>query len=270
MKKFFTLAALAFAATALVSCDPDQNKTNKDGENDGPTVRKVLLALPSEINEDNELVSGRTFRYNEDGSLAGVDEVWTDDETGELKSYNLNVTREGNKLTLTTDEGDVEYEWTVNEQGYVIENGDYSYEYDEDGHLIKVIEDWGEGPEVVSICTWENGDMTSWTKEKELDDPNNPGQKIARVKRQTYTDRLNYGGIFTVFTEKSSLKKWMFEAGFFGKPTKHLVKTDKWDNNTEGATFEYRYDPDGYVVAEEKMYGGELDDQTFYFWQSAE
>ena len=73
-----------------------------------------------------------------------------------------------------------------------------------------------------------------------------------------------------MFTEKSSLKKWMFEAGFFGKASKNLVATDKWDDNEQGATFEYRTDDDDYVVAEVKYYGGELDDETYYIWQAAE
>ena len=265
MKKFFTIAAIAFAAIAMTSCNKEQGPNNGD-ENEAPKARKVLLALPSKLDADGNMTSGRTFRYNEDGSLAGVDEVWTNDD-GSLGTWNLNVTRTGDKLTLTTDEGKVEYEWTVNEQGYVVKNGDYSYEYDAEGHLTTVIEDWGEGPQVVSICTWENGNMTSWTKEKELEDEN--GNKVARVKRQTYKEELNEGGIFTVFTEKSSLKKWMFEAGFFGKPSKNLVATDKWDDNEKGAEFEYRTDDDDYVVAEVKYYGGELDDETYYIWQEA-
>ena len=264
MKKFFYVL-MAAAALVAVSCDKNNdNKENDENEGDGPVARKVLLALPTAIDEDNNLVKGRSFRYNEDGSLAGVDEVWTDEETGELMYYNLNVSRTGNKLTLTTDEGDVEYEWEVNEQGYVVKNGDYSYEYDNEGHLTKVIEDWGEGPQVVSICTWENGNMTSWTKEKE-----NEGGS-ARIKRQTYKDTPNIGGIFTVFTEKSSLKKWMFEAGFFGKATKNLVATDKWDDNTDGASFEYRYDEDGYVITETKYWAGEAEGNTYYFWKSLE
>ena len=67
-------------------------------------------------------------------------------------SYNLNVTREGNKLTLTTDEGEVEYEWTVNEQGYVIENGDYSYEYDEDGPETSFIDFYCEKKSNKRVC----------------------------------------------------------------------------------------------------------------------
>lgn len=267
MKKFFYVL-MAAATLAAVSCDKEGNNGNEGEEGNGTGKRKVLLALPSQINDNNELVSGRSFRYNEDGTLAGVDEVWTN-EDGSLGKYNLNVTREGNKLTLVTDEGDVEYEWTVNEQGYVVKNGNYSYEYDAEGHLTKVFEDWGEGPQVVSICTWENGNMTSWTKEDELENEET-GEKYARVKRQTYKEDLNVGGIFTVFTEKSSLKKWMFEAGFFGKASKNLVATDKWDDNEEGATFEYRFDADDYVIAEMKYYGGELDDETYYFWKDAE
>ena len=293
MKKFMTLAAM-FAAVMMgvSSCNPDDTKPvdkpsteqpgNTDTEQPGNTdteepdvqepARKVLLALPSKIDENGNFVKGRQFRYNEDGSLAGIDEAWTNDD-GTLGTWNLDIVRNGNKLQLIDNAAEggpkVEYEWEVNEKGYVVKNGDFSYEYDADDHLVKVIEDWGEGPQVVSICTWENGNMTSWTKEQELENEET-GEKYARVKRQTYKEELNVGGIFTVFTEKSSLKKWMFEAGFFGKASKNLVATDKWDDNEKGAEFEYRTDEDGYVVAEIKYYGGEFDDETYYFWQAAE
>ena len=263
MKKFFTIAAIAFAAIAMTSCNKEQGPNNGD-ENEAPKARKVLLALPSRIDADGNMTSGRQFRYDEAGVLVGIDEVWTNDD-GSLGTWNLDIERSGNTLKLIDKANDnkVEYEWVVNEKGYVVKNGDYTYEYDSEDHLVKVIEDWGEGPQVVSICTWENGNMTSWTREGEAEDGG------ARVKRQTYKEELNEGGIFTCFTEKSSLKKWMFEAGFFGKPSKNLVATDKWDDRDKSAEFEYRTDDDNYVVAEVKYYGGELDDETYYIWQEA-
>ena len=105
--------------------------------------------------------------------------------------------------------------------------------------------------------------MTSWTKEGEAED----GSGNARVKRQTYKSDLNKFGIFTAFTEKSSLKKWMFELGFFGVASKNLVATDKWDDRESGADFEYRTDADGYVVAEVKYWEGAIDDETYYIWK---
>lgn len=269
MKKFFALAAIAFAAIAMVSCEknPDNNKINDD-EN-GTSVRKVLLALPSAIDEDNNFLKGRMFRYDENGVLVGVDETYEQD--GEYLTWNLNITRDGNKLTFTEEDGSVWNEWTINEQGYVTERAEgesvYYYEYDAEGHLTKVYEDWNNtGKSLQSVCTWEDGNMTSWTREGDAED----GSGGPRIKRQTYTEYPNVGGIFTVFTEKGGMKKWMFEAGFFGKSTKNLVKTDKWDDREAGATFDYRFDSDDYVIAEQKFWDGELDDETFYFWKDAE
>jgi hypothetical protein len=59
----------------------------------------------------------------------------------------------------------------------------------------------------------------------------------------------------------------MFELGFFGKPSKNLVATDKWDDKDAGAEFEYRTDDDGYVVAEIKYYDGYLDAESYFFWK---
>lgn len=265
MKKIFMF--MMAAAIAVVSCQKAGDKgTGNDSDNEGATGRKVLLALASEIDEKtNEFVKGRKFRYNADGSLAGVDENWFNEE-GEEEKYILNVTREDNVLTFTNGDGEVEYEFTVNEKGYIVESGDFTFEYDADDHLVKVIEDWGDGPQVQSIITWENGNMTSWTREGDAED----GSGNARVKRQTYKSELNVGGIFTAYTEKGSLKRWMFEAGLCGKASKNLVATDKWDDRDSSAEFEYRYDEDGYVVSETKYYGGELDDQTYFMWQAAE
>lgn len=260
MKKFFYVLMTA-AALVAVSCDKEENKGNNGDETDGPAPRKVLLHLASDLTEDGEFLYGRSFEYNADGKISAVNEI------GDWGEYNLNVTYDGNKVTFTDPaKNEVAYEWTLNEQGYVVKNGDYSYEYDAEGHLTKVIEDWGEGPQVVSICTWENGNMTSWTREGEAEDESGN----ARVKRQTYKEELNVAGIFTAYTEKSSLKKWMFEAGFFGKPSKNLVATDKWDDRESGATFEYRTDDDDYVVAEVKYWEGEVDDETYYIWEAAE
>lgn len=256
MKKFFTLAAIAFAAIAMVSCEKEGNKNNGN-EGEDVVARKVLMHLASELTEDAEFLYGRSFEYDANGKLSAVNEI------GDWGSYNLTVTWNGNKVTFTEDGGEVAYEWTLNDKGYVVAQGDYTYEYDAEGHLTKITEDWGEGPYVASIITWENGNMTSWSKEGENEDGS------ARVKRQTYKTDLNKAGIFTAFTEKSSLKKWMFELGFFGVASKNLVATDKWDDRESGADFEYRFDADGYVVAEVKYWEGEVDDETYYIWQPA-
>ena len=51
MKKFFTIAAIAFAAIAMTSCNKEQGPNNGD-ENEAPKARKVLLATA----QNNDLV----------------------------------------------------------------------------------------------------------------------------------------------------------------------------------------------------------------------
>ena len=266
MKKFLTIAAVAFAAFATVSCDKE-NGTENGGENNAP-VKKVLTALASKVNEQGEMTSGRAFVYNEDGKLAQVNECWVDNkETGELGWYNLNVEWTETGLILKDAEsGNAEYTWTLNAKGYITQsikgNSTYKYEYDADDHLVKVYESYkGAEFELVSVCTWENGNMTSWSKEKYNDDGS------ARVKQQTYKNEPNTAGIFTCFTEKGGTSKWMFELGFFGKPSVNLVATDKWADSDTGAEFEFRTDDDDYVIAEIKYYGGELDDEKYFIWK---
>jgi hypothetical protein len=98
MKKFFTMAAIAFAAFAMVSCDKEGGKT-EGPEDEAPKVRKQLLALPSKIDADGNMTSGRQFRYDEAGVLVGIDEVWTNDD-GTLGTWNLDIERSGNTLKL--------------------------------------------------------------------------------------------------------------------------------------------------------------------------
>ena len=275
MKKFFYVL-MAAAALVAVSCEKNPNEENKNEGEDNTTPKKTLTKIASELNEDYEFLYGYSFTYGEDGKLASVYEV------GDWGEYNLNVVWNGNTVTFKEDandeypEGKVVYTWTIGSNGYVSKcvKGDsvYSYEYDADNHLVKVFEDWGEGNQLVSQCTWENGNMTSWTKEKELENEET-GEKYARVKRQTYKEDVNVAGIFTAFSEKGNLKKWMFSLNFFGKASAQLVATDKWDDAEKDAKFEYRTDDDDYVVAEVKYYMNDdlttykLDDESYYFWE---
>ena len=266
MKKFFYVL-MAAAALVAVSCDKEGNNGNNENEGGNENeVRKVLVHLASNYDETTGPYGGRMFRYNEEGTLIGVDETWLNDD-GSTGIWNLDVEYTDNKVIFKEQEsGNVDREWTVGANGYVssVTKGEtvFTYSYDNDGHLVEI----KENGEVCSVITWENGNLVSWTKEKELKDEAG-NYTIARVKAQTYTNQENVGGVHIVFSEKSSMSRWMYETGLFGKASKNPVATDKWTDSETGATFDYRYDADDYVISVFKYYGEELDDEAYYVWE---
>ena len=284
MKKFFYVL-MAAAALVAVSCDKEGTNGGENGGNEDAATKKVLTAIASKVDEYGNFVKGWKFNYHEDGKVA---EMIEQKEDGSV-DWNLKYSWNGTTVTVNEvwegengpEEG-LYCTYTVGANGYFTEcvkgSTTYWYEYDEEGHLTKIYEDWGEGKTVVSIVTWEDGNMTSWSKEGESKvDENNPGteeepNKITPVKHQTYQTDLNVAGIFTAYPEKGNIKKWMMNLGMFGKPSKNLVDTDKWNYYTSANTaeFEYRTDDDEFVVAEIKFWAGALDDETYFLWETAE
>lgn len=270
MKKFFYVL-MAAAALVAVSCDKENtNNGDENGDENNSPVRKQLVHLTSYITEEGELTGGRKFYYTEDGKISKVAEVWTN-EDGSEGSYDLNVTWEGNKATFDDGEG-TGFIFTIGENGYAVQKDElkdgevsstYTYEYDAEGHLTKVNELYEGQTYAKSVCTWENGNLTSWSDVGAAED----GSGNDRVKRQTYTELLNTCGIHTSYTEKSSLKRWMFEIGLFGKASVNLVAMDKWDDREGGKTFEYRFDEDDYVITETPYWEGEAEKPMYFGWK---
>ena len=231
-----------------------------------PIVNKRLACLANSVADYDEPLSGRTFSYNTEGRLIEVTEF------GDWGTFRTELFYDGANKVDIFEEGDLKRKWVLNDCGYIIlqEKGNsiYEYEYDEDGHLVKVYESYSGNPrEVISNITWEDGNMTSWSKEQELWN-DELGEYVARIKRQTYLPELNVSGIFPAYPERGALSKWMFETGFFGKPSLLLVATDKWDDLTSWAQFVYEYHPvTGDVFAAYKYYDGELDKERFYIWE---
>ena len=228
-------------------------------------ANKRLLYLANSVADYNEPLDGRKFEYDKDGRLVMVTEF------GSWGVWSSELVYDGSNIEILED-GMIARRWTLNDRGYVTvqERGNYiyDYEYDEDDYLVGVYESYSGEPRVlVSNITWEDGNMTSWSREDYRWD-DELGVYVARVKRQTYSSELNVSGIFPAFPEKGGLSRWMFEVGFFGKPSKNLVAVDQWEDASKCAEFVYEYHPvTGDMFAAYKYYGGELDDICYYIWE---
>ena len=241
MKKFFTMAAIALAAVAMVSCDKNSGKEEETKET------KRITAMST----DSEFKGGYTFTYNEEGKLSAVNEVWgvgTEDEG----SYAVEVTVDGNNLTFGS-----EATCTLGSNGFVqtLVKGEktWTLAYNKDNQITTMT----CGEEVITNEYDENGNLVKYTTPE------------GRYKEQTYDLRSkNWSNTFTTFYEDGPIKRWMYETGYFGMSSKNLCLTTKWGDSESTKTYEYKMDDWGYITEETMYYNGEWDWAYYYKWET--
>lgn len=179
--------------------------------------------------------------YNEDGTQSGAESFVYDTE--------------GQLIQKTADQGMTVYEYTYDADGRLAAstlktyyNGEeifkttYSYEFDENGQMIR------------SIQTPDSEDELGW-----IHTYNAEGQLIEKVNtyhgstgdRWTYA----YDGDGNLIKEDTPDEDTEYQYNQFGQ----MVKKDQ-----SGSITEYRYDDNGLLIEEIETYDGEVDASTTY------
>ena len=123
LKKVFSIMMVAFAMTAMVSCDKDDNDDNNNGNGNNNT--------PTEAAANTLVLNGKTYQLNShyemggDRTYAGAETVETDNNSEPL--YTIIADVEGNTLNQTytfpdIPEGSVVF-WSIHDAAYEFQLG---------------------------------------------------------------------------------------------------------------------------------------------------
>lgn len=242
MKKYFALAAIAFAAIAMVSCE--KNSGNEGNETED--VKRVVKIQDGYETPGNQW----EFTYNEDGTIQSVNETWSMG-TEEEGSWPSEFSYDGNTIVMG------EYTCTLGDKGYVVTlvKGDktWTLAYNNDNQLVSMT----AGEEVFTNEYDSNGNLVKYTTAE------------GRSKIQTYDAKSkNWGNTFTTYCESAPVKRWMYETGYFGMASKNLCASTKWEDAESVKTYTYEMDDMGYITKETMLYDGALDWTIWYEWET--
>lgn len=259
MKKFFVIAAIA--AVALVACKKDDKNGGKNEDKGGIKLEYRIATL-----------DGKAFTYNADGKVASYG---NDDE---IRTF----VYEGNKLTIKDkwkEDGNwseeiVEYEMTLNEQGFATEvkYGDHNITitYDKNGFFTEAKDNGTK----ITEQTIEDNNVLAWGRyDKDHD--------FWRQKKATYLEKVNVGQVQTHWAEDLGMKRWMHEARLFGNTSVNVLETCRWWNYGDEpaektAVYDYEFDANGCITKETKYYGVwnetdltglDFDDEHTFTWE---
>lgn len=243
MKKIiYAIAIMAVAALAF-SCgkkDPEENKI----------VKRLTMC--------GDKWDKYVFTYNEDGSVALVNR-----NEGE-RTYTF--TWDGKVGTAVyVKDGETQGNWvfTFGDNGYLTKwanewEDTYAFEYDAAGYLTKIYRPDRDN-KVKANCVWTNGDLGKWSRFKD------DGSEEWKI--QSFLDEENVGGIFADATDKADIARWIFELGWCGKPSKHLLDQAAWEGAENIAVHTYEKDEDGFVTKVNKVYGTDDPEIYEYSWE---
>ena len=244
MKKFFFLMLTAVAAVALVSCKPE-NKDKPDQP--GKTYRLVKYV--------DAYAGTFDYAYGNDGKIATITRVEEYDGETHNTVYTFNYK---NDKDLEILEGEsVKYTVELNDKGFATKFADqwdsYLISYDADGHMTKVERDGG----IFSEITWQNGNITKWTKKEE--------NGSFSEKLHTYGADKNVAKIHNIFSEKCGIPRWLMETGIGGAATENLCTGNGW-GDASLSSYEYGANDDNYVTKEIKK-GADYEEVGTYTWE---
>lgn len=247
MKKvIYAIAIMAVAALAFTACKKD---------NAEPKIQKRLTMCGDQWDK-------YYFTYNTDGTIKEVDRNKMDDGTWERTWTFTWANNVGTAKYVKEGEEEGNWVFTLNSNGYLStfanEWGDtWGFTYDANGYLTKIVR-VDKDNALKANCSWENGDLKKWSRM--TDD----GEQW---KIQSFLSDENVAGIFADATDKADINRWIFELGFCGKPSKHLLDQAAWEGAESIAVHTYEKDADGFVTKVNKVYGTDDPEVYEYAWE---
>lgn len=194
------------------------------------------------------------FTYGNDGKIANV----TRNE-GEIT---WDFTWTGNVGTAKyVKDGESRGNWvfTLGSNGYLSTFANHwgdtwTFAYNAEGYLTSIKRQY-DG-KTVAKCVWTNGDLTKWSRLKD--------NGAEEWKTQCFLAADNLGGIFPDASDKADIDRWIFELGYCGKPSAHLLDQASWESSDAISVYAYDIDAEGYVTKVTKVY--DMGDPEYYFY----
>ncbi len=271
MKHLF-LTATAFLASLFASSAAMASATSVSAAN------VFGDRLVSQITEGSKVVS---LKYNDSYQLTEVTTKSPYATSSAIFSYEggtyngepydvkVEITDPSQHLIcyLTTDENgfatkSVEIE---TEAGESAEYETYMYEYDADGHLVKVTETGIFYNETVAF-EYINGDIVSATK---VDDEVE-NYKVSYTSSTVSTPINNVGKLmnFDAFGLDNFENTYFYYAGLLGTSTEHLplLSIESDNDGSDTTRYDWTLNNDGYPIQFKEYEGNELEDIMNYSW----
>ena len=198
------------------------------------------------------------FTYNADGKLSLVnrnegERTWTFTWAGNVGT--AKYVKDGEEMG--------NWVFTLGSNGFLNswanEWGDtWGFTYDSANYLTKIARTDKNAPK--ANMTWNNGNLVKWSR---FDD-----EGVEQWKIQSFLEDENVGGIFADASDKAGVDRWIFEVGFCGKPSRHLLDQAAWEGSDAIAVHTYVKDEDGFVTKVNKVYDGGDPEIYEYFWET--
>lgn len=244
IKKLFMIGLTSIVCAGFIACSSDDDEK----EVTLPTVfeGKRIAQYETTI---NGITERKKFQYD-NGKLISYSEYEISNKETIEDKYTIEY---GNQVRISWQDGnDSEVcTYSLNENGFAtsailvtkededVWNTHYTFEYDTNGYLIKITEKSdGEDAKIIEIER-NDGDVLSFS----YDDSQ---------YTYTYTSNINKGGILPIdngWLDVEAELHIAYYAGILGKPTKHLIASqkEKFGYNSYEETYEYVLDADEYV-----------------------